>query len=90
MVNAIRRCFGASDLTLSVPPDKSILAVVEAAGVGVRSSCAEGTCGTCETRVLDGVPDHRDSVLDQEARDANDCMLICVSRACTSRLVLDL
>ena len=80
----------ASDLTLSVPPDTSILAVVEAAGVSVLSSCAEGTCGTCETRVLEGVPDHRDSVLDQEARDANDCMMICVSRARTSRLVLDL
>ena len=52
-----------SELTLTVPPDRSILDVVEEAGVGVLSSCAEGTCGTCETPVLDGVPDHRDSVL---------------------------
>ena len=79
-----------SELTLTVPPDRSILSVVEEAGVGVLSSCAEGTCGTCETAVLDGVPDHRDSVLDEEARQAQDCMMICVSRSCTSRLVLDL
>ena len=52
-----------SGLTLTVPPERSILDVVEAAGVGVLSSCAEGTCGTCETTVLDGRPDHRDSVL---------------------------
>jgi len=77
-------------LTLTVPPEQSILAAVEQAGIGVLSSCEEGTCGTCETTVLDGVPDHRDSVLDQEARDANDCMMICVSRACSPRLVLDL
>ena len=79
-----------SELTLTVPPDKSILYVVEGAGVGVLSSCAEGTCGTCETPVLEGVPDHRDSVLDEDERQANDCMMICVSRACTPRLVLDL
>jgi len=79
-----------SELTLTVPPDKSILSIVEDAGVGVLSSCAEGTCGTCETPVLEGVPDHRDSVLDEDEREANDCMMICVSRACTPRLVLDL
>jgi ferredoxin-NADP reductase len=79
-----------SGLTLSVPPDRSILSVVEEAGVGVLSSCAEGTCGTCETRVLAGEPDHRDSVLDEDERQANDCMMICVSRACSERLVLDL
>jgi ferredoxin len=49
-----------------------------------------GTCGTCETAVLEGAPDHRDSVLDEEARDAGDTMMICVSRAATRRLVLDL
>jgi cytochrome P450/ferredoxin-NADP reductase len=79
-----------SELTLSVPPDRSILSVVEEAGVGVLSSCAEGTCGTCETAVLDGEPDHRDSVLSDEERQANDCMMICVSRSCSGRLVLDL
>ncbi len=79
-----------SDLTLTVPPDASILSVVEGAGVGVLSSCAEGTCGTCETSVLEGIPDHRDSVLDQDEREAGNCMMICVSRSCTPRLVLDI
>ena len=60
------------------------------AGATVVSSCAEGTCGTCETRVLDGVPDHRDSVLDAAERSRNDCMMICVSRSCTASLRLDL
>ena len=80
----------ASELTLTIPPDRSILDVVEEAGVGVLSSCAEGTCGTCETAVLGGLPDHRDSVLTEEERRAGDCMMICVSRSCTARLVLDL
>ncbi len=79
-----------SELTLTIPPDRSILDVAEEAGVGVLSSCAEGTCGTCETAVLDGLPDHRDSVLTEEERRAGDCMMICVSRSCTARLVLDL
>lgn len=79
-----------SGITLTVPPDQSILAAVEQAGVGVRSSCEEGTCGSCETPVLEGVPDHRDSVLNAEEREAGNCMLICVSRSCSSRLVLDL
>jgi ferredoxin len=79
-----------SGLTLTVPPERSILDVVEAAGVGVLSSCAEGTCGTCETGVLEGLPDHRDSVLTAVEQAANACMLICVSRSCTDRLVLDL
>ena len=79
-----------SELTVTVPPDRSILSVVEEAGVGVLSSCAEGTCGTCETPVLEGEPDHRDSVLDDEEKQAGDCMMICVSRSCSARLVLDL
>ena len=79
-----------SELQLTVPPDRSILSVVEEAGVGVLSSCAEGTCGTCETAVLGGEPDHRDSVLTEEEREANDCMMICVSRSRGPRLVLDL
>jgi ferredoxin-NADP reductase len=79
-----------SELTLTVPPDRSILDVVEEAGVGVLSSCSEGTCGTCETPVLEGEPDHRDSVLTDEEQAVNDCMMICVSRSRCPRLVLDL
>jgi ferredoxin-NADP reductase len=75
---------------LVVPPDRSILEVVDEAGIFVLSNCEEGTCGTCQTAVLEGVPDHRDSVLDEDERAANDTMMICVSRALSSRLVLDL
>jgi len=76
--------------TVIVPPERSVLDVVEEAGARVLSSCAEGTCGTCETVVLEGVPDHRDSVLDDQERGRADCMMICVSRSCGPRLVLDL
>ncbi|MPY59564.1 PDR/VanB family oxidoreductase [Streptomyces spongiae] len=79
-----------SGLTLTVPPDRSVLEAVEEAGVAVDSSCREGTCGTCETDVLDGRPDHRDSLLTEDERAAGDTMLICVSRSCGPRLVLDL
>ncbi|MBN6040212.1 oxidoreductase [Amycolatopsis sp. 195334CR] len=75
---------------LGVPAGRSILEVVEEAGVPVLSSCQEGTCGTCETPVLSGEPEHRDSVLTGEERQAGDTMMICVSRACSPRLVLDL
>ena len=79
-----------SGLTLTVGPDESILGVVEAAGVAVLSSCAEGTCGTCETPVLEGTVDHRDSLLTPAEQAANDTMFICVSRAAGPKLVLDL
>ncbi|NGO15012.1 oxidoreductase [Streptomyces sp. HC44] len=79
-----------SGLTLTVPPDRSVLEVVEEAGVPVLFSCREGTCGTCETDVLEGTPDHRDSLLDEDERAAGDTMLICVSRSCGPRLLLDL
>ncbi len=77
-------------LTLTVPPGQSILEVVEAAGVTVLSSCTEGTCGTCETAVLEGLPEHRDSVLSPAEQAAADTMMICVSRSLTPRLVLDI
>lgn len=79
-----------SGRTLVVPQDKSILEVVETAGVNVLSSCREGTCGTCETVVLDGTPDHRDSLLTEEEKTAGGTMMICVSRSCGGRLVLDI
>jgi ferredoxin-NADP reductase len=79
-----------SGMTLTVPPEKSIMEAVREAGISVSSSCQEGTCGTCETAVLEGVVDHRDSLLTPEEQAANDTMLICVSRAACPRLVLDL
>ncbi|MFI6735028.1 PDR/VanB family oxidoreductase [Nonomuraea sp. NPDC050451] len=79
-----------SGRTVTVGPGTSVLQAVRAAGVEVLSSCRQGTCGTCETTVLDGVPDHRDSILADREEEAADCMFICVSRSCTDRLVLDL
>ncbi|MFI1996411.1 PDR/VanB family oxidoreductase [Actinoplanes sp. NPDC020271] len=80
-----------SGRTLTVPADRSILDVLEAAGVQVLSSCREGTCGTCETTVLDGAVDHRDVLLTEDERATGDTMFICVSRAAPGhRLVLDL
>ena len=79
-----------SGRTLTVAPGVSVLDTVRAAGVEVLFSCTEGTCGTCETDVLDGAPDHRDSVLSDEEREAGETMMICVSRCRGKRLVLDL
>jgi ferredoxin len=74
---------------VAVPSGTSILSAVERAGVQVLSSCREGTCGTCETGVLAGVPDHRDCVLTEAERAVGDVMMICVSRSRGARLVLD-
>lgn len=79
-----------SGRTLAVPADRSVLEVLEEAGVPVLSSCREGTCGTCETGVLDGVPEHRDSLLTEDERAAGEVMFVCVSRCRDGRLVLDL
>ncbi|MFJ6837839.1 PDR/VanB family oxidoreductase [Streptomyces sp. NPDC091209] len=75
---------------LTVAPGVSVLDAVRAAGVEALFSCTKGTCGTCETDVLEGTPDHRDSVLTEWEREAGETMLICVSRCRGSRLVLDL
>lgn len=79
-----------SGLTLTVPPDMSVYQVCEEAGVDVLGSCMEGVCGTCECDVLEGKPDHRDSVLNDAEKARNDTMMICVSRSRSERLVLDL
>lgn len=76
--------------TITVKPNESVLDAVRACGVQVLSSCEEGTCGTCETPVLAGTVDHRDSVLTKAEQGANDTMMICVSRARCPRLVLEL
>ncbi|HET6509945.1 MAG TPA: PDR/VanB family oxidoreductase [Baekduia sp.] len=79
-----------SGITIAVGPDETIADAIEAAGVDVDTSCREGTCGTCETAVLEGVPDHRDSVLSASEQASGEVMMICCSRARTPRLVLDL
>ncbi|MFE4306079.1 PDR/VanB family oxidoreductase [Streptomyces sp. NPDC056517] len=80
----------ASGLTLRVDANTSILDAVENAGIGVDSSCRDGICGSCETRVLDGTPDHRDFLLSEAEQTAGATMMICVSRCASGRLVLDL
>ncbi|WP_460825221.1 2Fe-2S iron-sulfur cluster-binding protein [Nostocoides australiense] len=60
------------------------------AGVEVITSCAQGVCGTCDTEVLEGEPDHRDSLLDDSEREIARCLFPCVSRSRSERLVLDL
>ncbi|MFF1832489.1 PDR/VanB family oxidoreductase [Paenarthrobacter sp. NPDC058040] len=76
--------------TLLIPADRSVLDVVRESVPGVLSSCGEGYCGTCETKVLAGEPDHRDDYLEEDERAAGTSMMICVSRARSSCLVLDL
>jgi vanillate O-demethylase ferredoxin subunit len=79
-----------SGRTLEVPADRSILEVLRDAGIDAPSACEEGICGACETRVLSGTPDHRDSILSDELRAANDIMMICCSRSAGEALELDL
>lgn len=80
----------STGMELTVPAGRSIVDTLTRAGVDVLTSCEEGTCGTCETAVLDGRPDHRDSVLTEEEQSAGDRILPCVSRSLTRQLVLDL
>lgn len=79
-----------SGRTLFVPAGTTLLDVLLEADVEVDYSCREGLCGACETRVLGGCPDHRDAVLSPAERAAGNVMMICVSRAKSETLVLDL
>jgi ferredoxin-NADP reductase len=79
-----------SGILLVVPPDRTALEMVRAVVPGHPYSCTEGECGSCEVRVLAGEVDHRDEVLSDEERAANSSMMICVSRACSPRIVIDL
>lgn len=75
---------------LTVPAHRSILETVREAVPEVMSSCEEGFCGTCETRVLEGTPEHADSILSERERARGRTMMICVGRSKSPRLVLDL
>lgn len=75
---------------IDVPAGCTIIDALSKAGVRTLSSCQKGTCGTCETVILDGQADHRDSVLSSEEHAAQETMMICVSRACGRRIALDL
>ena len=73
-----------------IPEGRSILQVLLDGGVDVSHSCEEGICGACETKVLEGVPDHRDAILTEAERAANKTMMVCCSGSKTPKLVLDL
>ena len=79
-----------SGKTIPVAADQGLLEALRGAGIKVSVSCEEGVCGTCACTVLEGEPDHRDAYLTDEERAANDQILVCCSRAKSSRLVLDL
>ncbi|MDP3315091.1 MAG: Rieske 2Fe-2S domain-containing protein [Devosia sp.] len=79
-----------SALSLSVPAGRSILEVMREAGIAAPSSCEQGACGTCLTRVLEGEIDHQDVYLNGTEKAAGNVMVTCVSRAKSARLVLDI
>ena len=79
-----------SGKTLHVESGKTILDVLIENNVSVPFSCSEGVCGTCETRVIEGRPDHRDMILTDEERAKGDTMMVCCSGSKSPRLVLDL
>jgi vanillate O-demethylase ferredoxin subunit len=74
----------------TVPAGTTVIKVLAEAGVEIPYSCEEGVCGTCLTRVVEGVPDHRDMYLTEEEQAANDQFTPCCSRSKTKVLVLDL
>ena len=79
-----------SGLTFMVPPEKSILQVLIEEGIDPMYDCQRGECGICQVAVIEGETDHRDHILSDDERSSNKVMQICVSRATTPRLVLDL
>lgn len=82
--------FRRSGKTVAVQPGETILQAALRAGLDVSHSCSEGVCGACETRVLEGVPDHKDAVLSAEDRAGGRLIMICCSGSLKEKLVLDL
>ncbi|MDF3311109.1 PDR/VanB family oxidoreductase [Rhodococcus sp. T2V] len=76
--------------TIRVGEDQSIVDALEDAGITVETSCREGTCASCETTVIEGEVCHRDSVLSASEREQSVSIMLCVSRARSDLLVLDL
>jgi vanillate O-demethylase ferredoxin subunit len=79
-----------SGAEVPVKPGQTILQALIEHGMNVPYSCEEGICGSCETRVIDGLPDHRDMILNEEERQKSQTMMICCSGSRSPRLVLDL
>ena len=84
-------CLSRQQKILTVPIDKSILDVVRQAGIIADFSCQAGNCGACRTHLLNGQPQHRDAVLNEEEKKENKTIMICVSRAKSgTQLILDI
>jgi ferredoxin-NADP reductase len=81
---------GRNGPVYSVGRDESIAQVLSANGVSIKTQCTRGLCGTCEVGLLEGEVEHRDMVLDDNEKADNTCLMVCVSRAASGRLVLDL
>lgn len=79
-----------SGQVLQVGPDDLLIDVIRDACPDLMTSCEEGFCGTCETRVLEGTPEHHDTILNERERAAGETMMVCVGRSRSPRLVLDL
>jgi ferredoxin-NADP reductase len=79
-----------SNRTIAVEAGKTILNALLDAGITANYACSEGVCGTCETRVIEGIPDHRDLFLGKEEQASNKTMMICCSGSKSRTLVLDL
>jgi vanillate O-demethylase ferredoxin subunit len=79
-----------SKRSIAVAPGQTLLQALQAAGVKVKVSCEQGICGTCETRVLAGTPDHRDTILSDEEKASHETMMVCCSGSLSPTLVLDL
>jgi ferredoxin-NADP reductase len=88
--HAVEVVLAGAGRSVYVAADTPILDALLEAGVDLLSDCREGICGTCETRVIEGEVDHRDFILTEAERAANGYMMVCVSRARSARLVLDL
>ncbi|WP_426115360.1 PDR/VanB family oxidoreductase [Pseudomonas sp. DSP3-2-2] len=81
---------GSTGQVFEIPTDKTVVQVLESHGINIATSCEQGICGTCLTRVLEGVPDHRDLFLTENEQALNDQFTPCCSRSKSSLLVLDL
>lgn len=79
-----------SGKTITVDEGETMLDALLTAGVDVGFACAEGVCGTCQVRVLEGVPDHRDHFLTEEEKAANGSIMVCCSGSKSATLVLDI
>ena len=75
---------------IAVQAGQTILDALLEAGISANYACAEGVCGTCETRVIEGIPDHRDLFLSKEEQQANKTIMICCSGSKSPTLILDI